>query len=216
MTIKLGYARVSTHNQRTDNQEAVLREAGCSEVFSDEAVSGSKNHRSPKYRALMDRARELRAQGEEVVVVVSKLDRFSRSMKALLEGVEELGEMGASFEALDGGFKYEANSPFSTLMLHILGALAEFERSLIVSRMAEGMEAKVAKGLRRGPKPKLTQAQVDAIRQAWATGTKTDAELAKDWKVGRTTIQRVLGIRGFEESYTTLDQWEAAKAAANV
>jgi len=215
MTIKLGYARVSTVNQNTDNQEAQLKAAGCTELFVDHAVSGAKNHESEQYRALFARVKELRAEGCDVVVCVVKLDRFSRSLRDLLEGVEELGKLGASFTALSDSFTYDSTSPMSKLMLQMLGALSEFERSLITSRMAEGMEAKVAKGLKRGQRPKLTSAAVKAIRTNYASDPQPIARIAKEWGVSRSTIVRVLGIYGQTEPYVTLDEWEAGKERAN-
>lgn len=215
MTVKLGYARVSTANQNTENQEKQLTEAGCSELFVDRAVSGSKNHESTEYAALFARVKELREEGHDVVVCVVKLDRFSRSLRALLEGVEELGKLGASFTALSDSFTYDATSPMSKLMLSMLGSLAEFERSLISVRMQEGMEAKVAKGLIRGQKPKLRSSAVKAIRAAYAAGDSTPGKLAKEWGASRSTIIRVLELPGFTKPYVTLDEWEKAKELAN-
>jgi DNA invertase Pin-like site-specific DNA recombinase len=211
----IGYARVSTSNQNTDNQVQLLKESGCTEVFIDEAISGSNNHHSDVYRSLMARVKELRDQGHIVTVRVTKLDRWSRSTQHMLEGVEELGEMGASFEALNGGFAFDANSPTSTLILTVMAAVAEFERELIRSRMAEGREAKKVKGLLFGPKPKLTQAAVNAITATYKTGTTTDRKLAGEWGVSRSTIARVLGLYGHTAPYVSLDQWEAAKKKAN-
>ena len=215
MTIKIGYARVSTTNQKTDNQVVKLQAAGCSELFVDDAVSGSKNSRSNEYRALMTRVKELREQGEEVKVCVTKLDRFSRSTRDLLEGVEELAGMGAGFEAIDNAFTYDPASAFSELMLTTLGAVATFERSLIVSRMSEGMEAKVSKGLKRGQKPKLNSTSVKAIRASYASEKQSPAKLAKDWGVSRSTIIRVLELPGFQKPYVSLDEWLLAKEKAN-
>lgn len=209
----LGYARVSTAGQKTDNQIAKLREAGCSEIFEDKAVSGSKNHESDQYAALMARVKELRDQGKTVVVCVVKLDRFSRSLLALLEGVEELGRMGASFVAIDDAFAYDASSPMSKLLLQTLGALAEFERSLISSRMTDGRDASVERGLKLGPKPKLSAAAVKAIRASHATDSPkpSPGKLSKEWGVSRTTIIRVLGLPGAESPYVSIDEWEKAK-----
>lgn len=214
-TTKLGYARVSTSNQSTENQEKQLSEAGCSELFVDRAVSGSKNHESSEYAALFARVKELRGEGHVVTVCVVKLDRFSRSLKDLLEGVEELGKLGASFSALSDSFTYDAASPMSKLMLSMLGSLAEFERSLITSRMNEGMDAKVAKGLIRGQKPKLRSSAVKAIRAAHTAGDTTPGALAKEWGVSRSTVIRVLELPGFSKPYVTLDAWELAKERAN-
>ncbi|PPF51977.1 recombinase family protein [Rathayibacter rathayi] len=214
MVIKLGYARVSTAKQKTGNQLDSLQAAGCSEIFEDKGVSGAKNRHSDEMAALFARVRELRDQGEEVEVCVVKLDRFSRSLSDLLQGVGELGALGASFRALDG-FVYDATSPMSRFQLQMLGALAEFERSLIRSRMDEGREAKVEKGLKLGRKPKLTQAAVDAIRLGHSLGKSPD-ELAKEWHVSKALVGRVLGIYPSLSPYFSLDEWEAAKEGANV
>lgn len=214
MKIALGYARVSTAGQSTDNQVDLLNKSGCSEVFIDQAVSGSRNHRSSEYRALMARVKELRADGIDVVVRVTKLDRFSRSTQHLLEGVGELGELSASFEALDGGFTFDAKSPMSVFMLTIFGALAQFERELIKSRMAEGREAVKAKGMPFGPTPALKQVEVEAIRTEFAKGLATDRQLATKWQVSRSTIQRVIGIYGHKTAYISKEQFEAAKLKA--
>jgi DNA invertase Pin-like site-specific DNA recombinase len=214
-TIKLGYARVSTVNQKTDNQIDQLRSAGCTEIFNDAGMSGKKNHKSEKYQALFAKVRELRAQGEEVTVCVTKLDRFSRSTIAMIEGVMALSELGASFEPLDGFLAYRPGDPGSELMLTIYAGLAQFERAQIIARMSEGMEAKVAKGLRRGQKPKLTAAAVRAIRASYASEPTPPGKLAKEWKVSRSTIIRVLGLYGENDPYVSIDEWEAAKEAAN-
>lgn len=211
--VKLGYSRGSTAHQKTDNQKETLRAYGVTQIFDDSGVSGSKNHQSAEYAALFARVKELRDQGEEVEVCVVKLDRFSRSLRDLLDGVEELGRLGASFRALDG-FVYDATSPMSRLQLQMLGALAEFERSLIRSRMDEGRAAKVARGLKLGKKPKLTRAAVAAISAGYSDGKSPD-ELAKDWKVSKSLIGRVLGIYPSLPPYVTLDEWEEAKDAAN-
>lgn len=108
-TITLGYARVSTRGQSTENQLSILTPL-CDEVFDDPAVSGAKNHRSKLFRELFDRVQELREQGYGVEVLVTKLDRFGRSTKNVLESLEELVGMGASFRTLDGGLKYEAGN----------------------------------------------------------------------------------------------------------
>ncbi|MBF4606442.1 recombinase family protein [Curtobacterium sp. VKM Ac-1393] len=190
---RLDYARVSTVNQRNDNQLDQLRGAGCTELFSDHAVSGSKNHERKEYRALFERVRELRVQGHEVTVCVVKFDRFSRSLQALLTGVEELGQLGASFTALADSFTYDANSPMSRPMLQMLGALAEFERSLVTSRMSEGMEAKVAKGLRS-----RSEAQAEASR-----GQRDPFRLRPESHLGSGPVR-------------ALDSWQARQRLGSV
>lgn len=212
--VKIGYARVSTLKQDLSLQKNQLEAAGCSEVFEDFAVSGSRNVEAEGFQNMLARVSALREAGTDVVVVVSKLDRFSRSLGALISSVERLGAMGASFRALDGAFEFDAGSSHSKLMLHILGALAEFERSLIVGRMSEGLAAKVERGLLLGPKPKLRDAAVASIREGYAGG-KSVRRLSKEWAVARSTIMRVVGTADDAAGvYISLDDWERAKIAA--
>lgn len=210
----LGYARCSTSGQTTDYQVDKLWKSGCDEVYDDVAVSGKRNSQSKVYRKMFKRAQELREQGYPVKIRVLKLDRFGRSTRMVLEGLESLVEMGASFETLDGGLKYEANNAHDELVITIFAALAKFERELITSRMKEGRDALVAKGLKLGPKPVLTEAKLKRIRKEFADGA-TDRELAKDWDVSRSTIHRAVGLYGFNpDDYVSLEAWEKAKRKA--
>lgn len=215
MTYKIGYARVSTRGQSTKIQEEQLWKADCDEVIVDQAVSGAKNHKSAQYRAMFALAQMQIDNGEQVEVIAPKLDRFGRSTKSVLEGLERLARMGASFKTLDGGLKYEAGNAHDELVITIFAALAEFERELITSRMAEGKAAKVVHGLKLGPKPKLNQRQVKAIRDDYRDGN-TDRTIAKDWNISRSTVHRVLGIYGYEGTpYVTTEEWSKAKDLAD-
>lgn len=212
MTIKLGYARVSTTGQNTDNQVERLKEVGCSEIFQ-ETMSGTRNARSSTFRSLFDRVKQLREAGEDVEVDVTKLDRFSRSLKDLIDGVMELAELGASFRALDNSLSYEPNNPASKLMLHVFGALAEFERELILSRTSEGTKAAKERGVKFGAPPKLKQADVDRIKELHATGIYTTNQIARREGVSRSTIHRVLGLYG-AKPYVTREERDAANRKA--
>ncbi|MGL3198362.1 MULTISPECIES: recombinase family protein [Curtobacterium] len=220
MTIKLGYARVSTNKQSTDNQMDALLAAGCApeNIYEDQSVSGETNGSSPRYLALFERVRELREQGEDVAVVVTKIDRLSRDTITMIGSVLDLGRMGASFEPLDGFLAYRPNDPGSEFMLTIYAGVVQLDRAQIIARMKEGRDYKVGKGLRLGQKPKLTLAAVNAIRSSYET-TKpkpSPQTLAAQWDVSRPTIIRVLGLPGAKAPYVSLDEWQAAKEAANV
>lgn len=205
----LGYARVSTNGQSLENQIDALTKAGATEIF-EEKTSGARNARSVVFRSLFDRARQLRADGYEVKVVVVKLDRFSRSLSDLLAAVKELGELGVSFHSLDSSLTYDAHSPSSKLMLAVFGALAEFERELIVSRTTEGRIAAQAKGVRVGRKPVLTATQVEKIREEFQTGLYSKGQLASRAGVSVSTIHRVLGLYS-EAAYLTRDAHEKSQ-----
>ncbi|WP_160448305.1 recombinase family protein, partial [Clavibacter michiganensis] len=145
--IVIGYARVSSAGQSTAIQQEALTKSGCDELFVDEGVSGTKNHRSPNFRAMIARVKDLRDAGFAVTVRVTRQDRFSRTTQYMLQNVGELGALGASFEAIDGGFSYDATSPHSHFMLTVMSAVAELDRQMLKARMAEGMEAVRAKGM---------------------------------------------------------------------
>ena len=212
-TTYLGYARVSTVQQDTENQIKRLTDAGCTEIF-EETISGSRNARSERFRSLFDRVAELREEGKPVTVITTKLDRFSRSTLDFLTAITELAELGASYRALDGGLSYTHGDPSSKLILTIFAAIAEFERELIRSRTAEGRAARVAKGFRLGSKPKLNAAQVARIESDYATGRYTPHQLGKLYGVHRSTILRVLGIYGYDKPYVSLEEWERSTISA--
>jgi len=138
--MKYGYARVSTDDQKADLQTAALKQAGCEHVFTDTA-SGSSAKRPELARCLAS----LRA-GD--VLVVWKLDRLGRSLSHLVAVLSDLQGRGVAFlsltEAIDTG------NAAGRLMGHILGALAEFERSLIVERTQAGLKAAKQRGQKLG------------------------------------------------------------------
>jgi len=212
MTIVLGYARVSTIGQNTDNQVERLRGAGCVEVFQ-ETMSGTRNAHSAVFRSLFDRVAQLRDEGHEVEVLVTKLDRFSRTTRDLINSVMELAELGASFRALDNSLRYDKNDPTSKLMFHMFSALAEFERELIVSRTSEGAKAAKERGVVFGRPPVLTDEAVRRIREQFDTGLYTPNQLARREGVSRSTIHRVLGLYG-AKPYMTAEEREDANRKA--
>ena len=132
----VGYARVSTQDQNHALQLDALRQVGGEKVFT-ETASGARRGR-PQLQAALDYLREGDA------LVVWKLDRLARSMKQLLETVEDIGKRGIGFRFLTEQF--DTTTPGGKLTFHIFGALAKFERSLIRSRVCAGLDAARARG----------------------------------------------------------------------
>src|SRR5262249_2385093 len=120
----VGYARVSTDGQTLDAQQAALREAGATRVFS-EKVSGAKTDRQQLAKAIA-------ALGPGDTLVVCKLDRLARSTRDLLNTLAAVGEAGASFKSLGDAWA-DTTTPAGKLMLTVLGGLAEYERHLILA-----------------------------------------------------------------------------------
>ena len=125
----IGYARVSTDGQTLDVQQAALREAGATRVFS-EKISGAKTDRQQLANAIA-------ALAEGDTLIVTKLDRLARSTRDLLNTLDAISKAGASFKSL-GDHWADTTTPHGRLMLTVLGGLAEFERHLILARTSEG------------------------------------------------------------------------------
>ncbi len=139
----IGYARVSTEDQKLDLQLDALRLAGVATVFSDIA-SGARSDRPGLARATAD----LR---EGDTLTVWKLDRLGRSVFHLAGFLDELRGRGVHFRSLTEGI--DTKTTMGRLVFHILGALAEMERENIRERVKAGMAAKKARGGRVGRKP---------------------------------------------------------------
>lgn len=138
---KVGYARVSTEEQKVDLQLNALKQAGCDQIFVDEGVSGAKADRAGLKKALASLQ-----PGD--TLVVWRLDRLGRSLINLVGLMSELGSRGIEFYSLMENI--DTTSAGGRLVFHLMAALAEFERSLISERTKAGMEAAKLKGIHVG------------------------------------------------------------------
>jgi DNA invertase Pin-like site-specific DNA recombinase len=176
-----GYARVSTDGQTLAAQDAALRAAGAAKVYS-ETASGAKTDRA-ELRKVVSRLRE----GD--VLMVTRLDRLARSTRDLLNTLDEIAKRGAGFKSLADAWS-DTTTPHGTLMLTVLGGLAEFERELIKARTGEGRVRAKAAGVHMGRPPKLSQHQRrEAIARRHAGEALTD--IARTYGVSHTTIGRL-------------------------
>lgn len=180
-SVNVGYARVSTDDQNLDLQRAALRAAGCSPVFEDR-VSGMATQRPGLDQALAH-------LGAGDVLVVWRLDRLGRSLPHLIETIHQLGARGAEFRSLTESI--DTTTAGGRLYFHMMGALAEFERALIVERTRAGMRAAKARGIKVGRKRALTPAQIRHACQLVEQGESPSA-VARSMKVGRSTLYRAL------------------------
>lgn len=176
-----GYARVSTDGQTLEAQLSALRTAGCERVFR-EKISGTQADRKELRRLLA-------ALHKSDLVVVTRLDRLARSTRDLLNVLAAIAEKGAGFKSLADAWA-NTNSSHGRLMLTVLSGLAEFERDLIRTRTGEGRARAVARGVKMGRKPKLTNHQIrEALRRRDAGETLTD--IARSYNVSHSTISRL-------------------------
>lgn len=178
----VGYARVSRTDQTVALQRDALKAAGCRRIFSDHGVSGSATQRRG-----LDAVLAFLKQGD--TLVVWKLDRLGRSLFHLVQVISELGERGINFRSLSDPI--DTASPGGRLVLHIMAALAEFERSLIRERTRAGLAAAKRRGRKLGRRRSLSADQIDKARRL-IRGGKTRSEVAARLGVARSTLYLAL------------------------
>ena len=178
----MGYARVSTARQDHALQQEALKAAGCEKVYA-EKISGARSDR-PQL------ARMLKALEPGDTIIVTRLDRLARSTLDLLHTVEAITKAGAGFRSLADAWA-DSTTPHGKLMLTVLGGLAEFERSPIMSRTQAGIKRAKDRGVTFGRPTKLNPKQRCLIAKRYAAG-ETAAALAREFEVGEATVWRAL------------------------
>lgn len=176
----LGYARVSTDEQHTDQQEHALKQAGCERIFVDHGVSGATKIR-PELDRLLDQLRP------RDVVVVTKLDRLGRDLGHMLQIVETIGEAAAGLRSLAES-DIDTTSAAGKLVFRIFSVVAEFERDRLRERTKEGMSRAKANGVKIGRKPRLTDTAIEHLRSLRKQGTSYGS-LAKTFKISASTAR---------------------------
>lgn len=181
----IGYARVSTGDQDAQLQLDALKAAGCVKVFTDTASGKSTNGR-PELAKTMEYLRPGDA------LVVWKLDRFARSLIDLVTTVDALAARGVGFKVLTGALaNIDPQTPDGRLMLQVIGAMAEFERSLIVERTRAGLATARAEG-RVGGRPTVIDEDKLAAARARRDKGESVTSIAKALGVSRATLYRHL------------------------
>lgn len=178
----IGYARTSTTDQKAglEAQQRDLTQAGCSKVFSEHA-SGVDATRHELGRAL-DYVRE----GD--VFVVTKPDRLARSTADLIAIAKALQGRGVELRILSMGL--DTTTPNGKLMLTVLGAVAEFEREIMLERQREGIAKAKADGKFKGRQP-TARAQSATVLERHKEG-KTPSDIARELKIGKASVYRIL------------------------
>lgn len=189
---RIGYARVSTRDQHPEAQTERLKAAGCTRVYVDHGASGAKASR-PEWDKALDRLEP----GDTLVCV--KLDRIGRSVRNLVDVVADLGKRGVDLVVLDQAI--DTTTPGGRLVFHVLAAIAEFERELIIERTKDGLAATTARGRNGGRKARLNDDHAELARRWRDEGISVKeigarlGEMTKDGKpVSRQTVYRVLGM----------------------
>lgn len=188
--LAIGYARVSTGSQNLDQQRADLKAAGCIRLFEEKA-SGAKRDR-PELGRMLD---HLRA-GD--VVTVTRLDRLARSTRDLLEIADKLRTIGAGLRSLAEPWA-DTTTPAGRMVLTVFAGIADFERSLILTRTTAGRKAAQARGVRFGRPPALSSEQIRQVQTRLSEGQPMSA-IAAQMNVHATTLYRALKQRSEDEA----------------
>ena len=182
----VGYARVSSVDQNLDRQLERLRSENVEKLFMDKA-SGKDTER-PEFQAMMNYLRD----GD--VLLVCSMDRLARNLFDLLDVTKQLQNKGVTIRFLKENIELSPTgetSAISKLLLAMMGAVAEFERSMIRERQREGIALAKARGAYWGRKPLDPNTVAEAKRQV-ALGI-SKSKVARDLKISRTSLYRYLG-----------------------
>jgi DNA invertase Pin-like site-specific DNA recombinase len=182
----IGYARVSTKDQRLDLQSDALAAAGCEEIHTD-VISGSRADR-PGLEKALDRLRS----GDRFVVW--RLDRLGRSTRNVLAFLDDLDRRGVAFRSLTESM--DTSGPLGKAMMTIVAALAEMERDVLIERTQAGLTAARARGRVGGRKALLSPKQDVAIRAAYNSRQMSVPAIAVSFGVSPATLWRSLARTG--------------------
>ncbi len=182
---KIGYIRVSTNDQNTDLQRNALISAECEQIFDDK-MSGTKANRPGLKRAL-------KALKTGDTLVVWKLDRLGRSVKNLVTLISELHERGIHFQSLTDSI--DTGTAMGRFFFHVMSALAEMERELIVERTLAGLVAARARG-RTGGRPEILSLSDKQQIERLLTKGHTRQNLSIIYNVSLSTIYKFFPVRG--------------------
>jgi DNA invertase Pin-like site-specific DNA recombinase len=179
--MRIGYARVSTLEQETALQLDALKRASVEKVYQEKRSAVS---RRPMLEAMLD---QLRA-GDTVVVY--KLDRLARSLRDLLHILDHIEHAGAFIASTSEPI--DTSTPAGRMMVQMLGALGEFERSLIVERTKAGLQAARERGVKFGRSRAMTPTEEAACVRAFLAGGVTKSALARRYGCHISSVKRAL------------------------
>lgn len=177
----IGYIRVSTNDQNTDLQRIALQSAECELIFEDR-ISGKTSERPGLKKAL-------RCLRPGDTLIVWKLDRLGRSMRHLVMLTEELRERGVNFRSLTDSI--DTSTPMGRFFFHVMGALAEMERELIIERTRAGLAAARDKGRIGGRRRIMTPDVIGRAERMLANGA-TLQQIALVLEVSVKTLYRYI------------------------
>jgi DNA invertase Pin-like site-specific DNA recombinase len=177
--ILIGYARVSTQDQSLVLQHDALNQANCGKIYEDK-MSGAQSERPGLTLAL-----EALREGD--MLVVWKLDRLGRSVKALVNLVNDLSDRGVHFKSLTDSI--DTSTPSGRFFFHVMASLAQMERELIIERTRAGLAAARQQGRIGGRKRRMTDSKIGSAKKLLANGI-APKEVAQYLGVSVPTLYR--------------------------
>lgn len=181
MQLARPYARVSTLEQETDLQCDALRAAGVVRIVQEKRSGAGA-------RPELERLLHSLQPGD--LVLVYKVDRFARSLADLLRILQRIDTAGAQFRSLTEPI--DTTTAAGRMLTHLLGAFAEFERSMIRERSMAGQDAAWARGVKFGRKPALSEEEARDCYRRWKAGETSRRKLAFEFGVTVTTMSRTM------------------------
>ncbi|MBU1169474.1 MAG: recombinase family protein [Proteobacteria bacterium] len=178
----VGYARVSTHEQNLDLQNDALEKCGCEKIFADKVSSVAAA------RPGIDAAFSYLREGD--TLVVWRLDRLGRSLKHLIEMIGELAEKKIGFKSIQESI--DTTNSGGRLIFHMFGALAEFERQLIIERTRAGLAAARARGKKGGRPKSLNDKEIDVALRLYNDRKNSIKEICQILKISKPTLYNYL------------------------
>jgi DNA invertase Pin-like site-specific DNA recombinase len=199
----VGYARTSTTEQKASitDQVRLLEDAGCEKIFSEEVSAVAKVR--PKF----EEARNFVREGD--VLVVCKLDRLARSIAHLVEINEEFTKKKVALKVLNNS-GIDTSTATGRLMFSVIGAIAEFERDLLLERQRVGIERAKNDGKYIGRFP-AARNQAARVLELHKNGTKP-SDIAKQLGIGRSSVYALIA-RG--ETFPVVQRRRTASVTAS-
>jgi DNA invertase Pin-like site-specific DNA recombinase len=178
------YLRVSTILQNTERQ---LVDVVCDRLYEDK-LSGKDTNR-PQFQLMMNNLRS----GD--VINVHSLDRVGRNTKDILEIVQEVKDKGCQIYFHKENLKFDGTKSdlYSDLMLTILAGFSEFERNIILERQREGIAIAKAKGVYKGRRKKLTEEQLEEMKNDFNAGL-AKTKIAEKYGVTRAYVYQLMNV----------------------
>ena len=188
--MKIGYARVSTDEQKLDAQLDALKKDGCEKIYEEKRSGGKKD------RPILEECLNDLRSGD--TLVVTKLDRLGRTLKQLVELIEEFKERGIHFRCLIDPI--DTTSASGEFFFHIMGAFSELERNLIRERTQVGLRAARSRGKMGGRPETISSDKKELAYQLYMENKRSLKEISESIGISRMTIYRYIEKRERENA----------------